>query len=68
EKLKLAPKGFPKDFLDIDLLKYKSYAVLHPVSNEFWIEKNVVDEVMKVYKTQNNFNKFLNRAIENIEE
>lgn len=33
QKLKKPPKGFPADFPDIELIKYKSYAVMHPVND-----------------------------------
>lgn len=35
EKLVAAPKGFPKEFSDIDLLKHKHYAVVHKINNTF---------------------------------
>ncbi len=65
EKLKLPPKGFPKDFQDIDLLKYKSYAVIHSVRNNFWFENNIEDKIMEVFKIQSRLNQFLNRVFEN---
>ncbi len=68
EKLKLAPKGFPRDFADIDLLKYKSYAVVHKVDNKFFAQNNLIGEVMKVLKIQSDFNRFLNNALEDIEK
>ncbi len=68
EKLKLAPKGFPRDFADIDLLKYKSYAVVNKVDNEFFFRNNLIGEVMKVLKIQSDFNRFLNNALVDIEK
>lgn len=67
EKLKLPPKGFPKDFQDIDLLKHKSYAVMHPVQNNFWFENNVADKIMDVFRIQSRLNQFLNSVFENSE-
>ncbi|MBN2610574.1 MAG: DUF2461 domain-containing protein [Bacteroidales bacterium] len=63
EQLKTAPKGFPKDFPDIDLLKNKHYAVAHQVSNSFWFEKNVLNAVVDIFKVQYDFNRFLNDII-----
>lgn len=63
EKLTLAPKGFPKDFKDIDLLKYKHYAVAFPVSNSFWTAENIIEEIMEIYRALYPFNNFLNRVI-----
>ena len=64
EKLKMAPKGFPKDFPDIELLKHKHYAVLHPIPNELWFEKDVVDHILQVYKVQSKYNQFLNALLD----
>lgn len=65
EKLKTAPKGFPKDFKDIDLLKYKHYAVIHEVNDSFWNSKNLTENLLGIFKIQNSFNRFLNKAVDN---
>lgn len=64
EPLKTAPKGFPKDFADIDLLKNKHFAVTHKVNNSFWYENGVIDNIANICKVQYNFNLFFNRVIE----
>ena len=66
EKLKTAPKGFPKDFPDIDLLRNKHYAVTHPVDNEFWIKGDPVVSAMKVFEKQFEFNQYLNEIVESV--
>jgi uncharacterized protein (TIGR02453 family) len=64
DRLKTAPKGFPKDFAGIDLLKYKSYAF---TSN---LDDSVVTSAAYVEKTVNGFrelypvNRFLNVALD----
>ena len=63
EKLKLAPKGFPKDFTDIDLLKNKHYAVAYKVDNDFWTSEKLIEELTKIFKIQFPFNEFINKAI-----
>lgn len=63
EKLKMAPKGFPRDFSDIDLLKYKHYAVLHNVTDEFWWASDLLDRVIEIFRIQYKFNRFLTSAI-----
>jgi len=63
DKLKMAPKGFPKDFKDIDLLKYKHYAVAFPVENSFWLDRSIFENLMDIFHTQYPFNKFLNKAL-----
>lgn len=65
ERLKLPPKGFPKDFEDIDLLKHKHYAVAYNVDNSFWMaDDKLVQNLLDIFKIQYPFNTFLNRAVE----
>ncbi len=63
EKLKTAPKGFPKEFPDIDLLKNKHYAVTHRVEDEFWFSDNLIDELTEIFSALYVLNRFLNNAI-----
>jgi len=63
DKLKSAPRDFPKDFEDIDLLKNKHYAVAHKVANSFWTSEKLIEELTKIFRIQFLFNKFINRAI-----
>ncbi|WP_196894506.1 DUF2461 domain-containing protein [Aureivirga marina] len=63
EKLKTAPRGFPKDFKDLDLIKHKSYAVIHKVEDDFWKQENVLEEIISVFKIQYKYNLFLNNAL-----
>ena len=70
-KLKMPPKGFPKDFPDIGLLKYKSYVVTHPISDKELLSPKLEDKLRTLIKTIYPLNSFLNRAIdfrENIPE
>lgn len=66
EKLKLAPKGFPKDFIDIELLKYKSYTVTHSLENDFLLQPDVYKAIIPIFKKQKKFNYFLNRAVDRV--
>lgn len=64
DKLKSPPKGFPKDFPGIDLLKYKSYAFNSPISDsevksDFFVEK-IITAMKHIYPV----NRFLNGALE----
>ncbi len=68
EKLKTAPKGFPKDFEDIELLKFKHYSLSHSVPDEFWFAEDVEEKVISNFKQQLKFNNYLNRAVENMNE
>jgi len=67
EKLKTAPKGFPKDFPDIDLLKNKHYAVTHSVDDNFWTSEGLTENLKAIFSTLFVFNRFLNNAIGNAE-
>ncbi len=60
EKLKSYPRGFDKNFEYIDLLKYKHYAVLSEVSDDFWIKKNSLEATMQKFKTLYPFVEYLN--------
>ena len=63
EKLKSHPRGFDNNFEYIDLLKHKSYAVLTPVKDDFWLNENTVQEVINVFKRLYPFVVYLNNAI-----
>lgn len=64
EMLTRPPKDFPADFPDIDLLKFKSYTVLHSVDGGTITGPNFIDYAMHVFKELKPFNHFLNRAME----
>lgn len=63
DMLKTAPKGFPKDFEDIDLLKYKHYTVAKQISDDFVTSEKFVDEIRETFKTLLPFNKYINEGI-----
>lgn len=62
-KLKTAPKGFPKDFEDIDLLRYKHYIVSKTINEDLIISDKFLDKINSVFKTIYPFNSFINEAI-----
>jgi len=68
DKLKMAPKGFPKNFEDIELLKYKSYTVLHSPTDAELIDKDAASHIKRVVKVLEPFNSFINRGITEEEE
>lgn len=62
--LRTAPKDFPKDFPDIDLLKYKSFTVSKSIPDSiFENEEKLIKESIEVFKELKPFNDFFNRAI-----
>jgi uncharacterized protein (TIGR02453 family) len=64
DRQKLAPKEFPKDFPDIELLKNRSFTVSHPLSEKRLYSKDLFDFVIRAYKVMQPYNAFLARAIE----
>jgi len=67
EKLKAAPRGFSKSFPDIELLKYKSYTFITPVSDKMLQEKNISDYIMNAFTKLKTANDFINQAINSSE-
>lgn len=55
EKLKTAPQGFPKDHPDLDLLRFKQYLALHPLSEEQLYSPDFRDHVLTVFKAYKPF-------------
>jgi len=65
EQLKTAPRGFPKDWEHIDLLRYKSYVVSHNVKNEFLFSDDLIERTIKVFKVMYPLNRYLNDLLKN---
>jgi len=63
EKLKRPPKDFPAGFPDIELLKYKSYVVLHGITDEDIKSANFFKYILIIFKAMYPLNCFLNRAL-----
>jgi uncharacterized protein (TIGR02453 family) len=64
DKLKTAPKGFPKDHEHIELLKYKSYIFSHSLSRKDITEEKYIEKMVTAFRLLQPFNRFLNEAIE----
>jgi uncharacterized protein (TIGR02453 family) len=67
EKLKTAPKGFPKDFPGLEYLKYKHYTAVKAMPDGIYVSKDFIREVSVVFKALAPFNAFLNRALRETE-
>lgn len=65
DKMKKAPKDFPADFPDIDLLKYRSYIVSGNISDKIVTSDNYKKHIMEMLAEMQPFMGFLNRAISN---
>jgi len=65
--LKSVPRGFDRSFSDVDLLKYKSYTFVTPVSDKMLQDKNLSDYIMNAFTKLKTVNDFINRAISSSE-
>ncbi|MEI6765987.1 MAG: DUF2461 domain-containing protein [Bacteroidota bacterium] len=63
EKLVNAPKDFPKDFEHIELLKLKSYNMMHFYDPSAMTQKELVKYVVKMFKLMKPYNDFLNHVV-----
>jgi uncharacterized protein (TIGR02453 family) len=68
DKGKIVPKGFPKDFDQIELIKYKSYEIIHVLNDNIFLSDKLESYILDVIKAALPFNQFINRAIQNILE
>ncbi|MFZ1808660.1 MAG: DUF2461 domain-containing protein [Cyclobacteriaceae bacterium] len=63
DKLKTAPKGYPKDHPHLELLKHKSYIVSHYFTDKEVQDKNFLKKVVEGCKTVKPLNDFLAQAL-----
>ena len=64
DKLKTAPKGFPKDHEFIDLLRYKSFVFSNQFNKSQVSTNNYIELLVQSFKTLQPVNKFLNDALD----
>ncbi len=62
--LKLAPKGFPKDFEHIGLLKYKSYVAVGELSKNDLTHNNLLVKIIEMHKALYPLNRLINTIID----
>jgi uncharacterized protein (TIGR02453 family) len=60
EKLKTAPKGYPKDHPHIELLRLKSYLVVNEASDKMVLSDGFINHVISVFKAMKPLNDYLN--------
>jgi len=63
DKLKTAPKGYPKDHPHIDLLKHKSYIVSHSFTDKEVLDKKFVRSAAEKAKLIKSLNDFIKEAV-----
>ena len=61
--LSIVPKGFPKDFPDVELIKRKDYTYYRNINDQILYSDHLLEESVRVFKLMLPFNKFMNRAI-----
>lgn len=59
DKLKTAPKGFPKDFEHIDLLRYKHYVPTKQLENKLLGKDNFIDTLLDYFELIKPFNDYI---------
>ncbi len=62
-KLKSSPKGFSNDHEHIDLLRNKTFAVVHEFSTDDALQSNLKKKLITVYKEMLPFRRYLNQAV-----
>ena len=63
DRLKRPPIGFPKDFEDIELLKFKDYTILHKIDDKAVERPDFLRTSIDVFNKMNPFIDFLNGAL-----
>lgn len=66
EKLKTAPRGYPKDFEHIDLLNYKHYAVGKMVPDSIVTSEQFINEIKVSFAALHPLNQYLNEILEDL--
>ena len=67
EELKVNPKGFPKDFEYLHLLKPKDFSVFKYFEDDFYQEDGFVDKWVELAKTAKPFLDFINYTVDDFE-
>ncbi len=67
EYLKTAPKGFPKDWEHIDLLRPKDFCVFMNVDDDFFDARDRTGRLRPIIAQMKRFNDFINYAIDESE-
>jgi len=63
DRLKLAPKGYTMHHQHIDLLRHRTFAVIHELKREDVLKEDFTERVIKVYKEMLPFRRYLRQAV-----
>lgn len=64
DKLKTAPKGYPKDWEHLDLIKNRNYAFGHRVEEKELLAADFLEKAIDVFKIIYPLNRYLNKAVD----
>ncbi len=64
DKMMRPPKDFPKDFSDIDLLMYRGYFVMHPLTLKQLNSEDALNTIAEKFKLLKPLNDFFNNALD----
>lgn len=64
DKLKTAPKGYPKDWAHVELIKNRSYAVGHKIEEQELFAPDFLEKAIELFKVIRPFNHYLNKAVD----
>ena len=63
-KTTLIPKGFDKNFIGAEYLKFKDYTLIHPIKDDFLLNKDAFKKTLEIFKAMKPFNDFLNKGLQ----
>lgn len=66
DKLKTAPKGFPKDFPEIELIKLKHYMVEYVLPESMLSDAELISKVADIMQIAHPLNAFLNYTVDEV--
>jgi len=61
--LKSAPKGYSSDHKHINLLRHKTFAVIHELNKKDVVQEDFTEKVVTVYKEMLPFRRYLRQAV-----
>lgn len=64
KKLSRPPKGYPADWPDIDLLKYRDYCCMHEEDKDAVLSDTFFKQVVEAWKAALPLNRFIGRALD----
>lgn len=65
--LKTAPKGFDRNFKQVDYLKFREYTPCYYVPDSFFLQPDVLDRIAEVFVQFKRFGDFMNYTIDDFE-